>query len=181
MRKVKLYIAISVDGKIADENGGVDWLDQVPNPEESDYGYTDFTQSIDTTIMGNSTYQQVLSFPVPFPYADYENYVFTRNKNLNEDEHAKFISSDFEEFIGDLKKKKGKDIWLIGGAEIISLIHELSLIDEYLIFVMPVVLGNGISLFSGHPKKADLKLIEAKNYPSGVTLLHYRKVEITHG
>ncbi|MFY0600076.1 MAG: dihydrofolate reductase [Cyclobacteriaceae bacterium] len=175
MRKVKLYIAISLDGKIADENGNVDWLDKIPNPENESYEYHDLIESIDTTIMGNSTYQQVLSFPTPFPYAEMENYVLTKDTSLEKDEHVTYVSSNIKEKISDLKQKEGKDIWLIGGAEANTLIHNMGLIDEYMVFVMPIILGNGIPLFSKNHIKQDLKLINCKTYKSGVILLHYIK------
>ncbi|MEO9473887.1 MAG: dihydrofolate reductase family protein [Cyclobacteriaceae bacterium] len=175
MRKVKMYIAISLDGKIADANGGVGWLDEIPHTEGADYGYGDFINSIDTTIMGNSTYQQVLSFPVAFPYTEQENFVYTNNQELTKDEHVTFVSADFEQHIKSLKEKPGKDIWLIGGGQVNTLLHNLDLVDEYWIFVMPVILGDGIPLFADHPVKASLKLIGSKTYESGVTFLHYSK------
>lgn len=175
MKKVKLYIAISLDGKIADKNGSVDWLEKVPNPNQDDYGYNDFIKSIDTTIMGNSTYKQVLSFPGPFPYSDFKNYVLTRDKTLTSDEYATFITADMGQIIKELKKTEGKDIWVIGGGQVNTEIHDLGLIDEYMIFVMPIILGEGIPLFGGHPLMTNLSLIDTKQYASGVTLIHYSR------
>ncbi|MEP4531472.1 MAG: dihydrofolate reductase family protein [Cyclobacteriaceae bacterium] len=175
MRKVKMYIAISLDGKIADEAGGVGWLDEIPLPEGTDYGYGDFIKSIDTTIMGNSTYQQVLSFPVEFPYKEQENFVYTKNQELTNDENVTFVSSDFSQHIKSLKQQSGKDIWLIGGGQVNTLVHNLDLVDEYWIFVMPVILGAGIPLFADHPIKTSLQLIHSETYDSGVTFLHYSK------
>lgn len=175
MKKIKLYIAISLDGKIADANGSTDWLEQIPNPDQNDYGYFDLLNAVDVTLMGNSTYQQVRSFPIPFPYADKENYVFTRNGNLKKDEYATFVSANFKETLMDLKNKEGKDIWLIGGGEVNTLLQSMDLIDEYLVFVMPIILGEGTPLFAAHPKKSDLKLITSKTFESGAVLLHYTK------
>jgi dihydrofolate reductase len=80
MRSLKLYIAISLDNHIARSNGSVDWLESVPNPEQHDYGYQTFYDSIDTTLMGFNTYQEILNFGVYFPYPDKSNYVFSRRK-----------------------------------------------------------------------------------------------------
>ena len=60
-RKLILYIASSLNGKIADAEGRVDWLESMPNPDKLDYGYAEFYDSIDTTIQGNATYKQVMS------------------------------------------------------------------------------------------------------------------------
>lgn len=173
MKKIILYAAISLDGKIAKEDGDVGWLDDIPNPENLDYGYMDFYESIDTTLMGNKTYQQVLGFDVPFPYPGKENYVFTKNKNLKADENVKFISDDVIPFIRKLKEKEGKNIWLVGGAAINTFLLNKDLIDELMIFVMPIILGAGIPLFSGTPDFANLKLIESKSYKTGVVGLTY--------
>ena len=77
MRKIISYIAMSIDGKIAKANGDISWLEEIPNPNNDDYGYAEFYNSIDTTLMGRITYEQVIGFDVPFPYPDKTNYVFT--------------------------------------------------------------------------------------------------------
>lgn len=167
---------MSLDGKIADQNGSTDWLDQIPNPGENDYGYATLIESVDTTIMGNSTYQQIRSFPIPFPYSGLNNYVLTRNKSLENDEYVTFLSADFDKAIKALKHKKGKDIWLIGGSQINKMIHDYGMIDEYIIFVMPIILGSGISLFDANPDKATLRLTASKTYDSGVVELKYHSI-----
>jgi dihydrofolate reductase len=83
MRKIVLYIAASLDGKIARKDGDVKWLDEFSDPEQMDYGYNDFLNSIDTTLMGNNTYKQLLGFGIDFPYRGKTNYVFTRNARLS--------------------------------------------------------------------------------------------------
>ena len=105
MRKIILYVACSLDGKIADREGNVDWLDTIPNPDHSDYGYSDFIKSVDTTLMGNKTYQQVLGFDVPFPYKETKNYVITRDGTLTNDENVEYIHQNIADFISDLKNK----------------------------------------------------------------------------
>lgn len=110
MRKIKLYIAVSLDGKIAKPDGDVSWLDELPNPDHLDYGYADFLSSIDTTLMGNSTYRQLLGFGIDFPYRGKTNYVFTRNTALKEDENVKFISHEPISIVKEIKSGKGRDI-----------------------------------------------------------------------
>lgn len=114
MKKVILYIAMSLNGKIARKNGSVDWLESLPNPEKTDYGYNDFVKTIDTTIMGNSTYQQLMSWGIEFPYDGKKNYVFTKNTTLENTEYVDFVSENHIDFVCKLKQQEGNDIWLIG-------------------------------------------------------------------
>lgn len=174
MRKLISYIAISIDGKIADAEGGFAWLEELPNPDKTDYGYAEFMETIDTTIMGNTTYQQVLSLIKPFPYTDKKNYVLTRNHSLKDDEYASFISSNHAERIKELKEQDGKDIWLIGGGEANSLCLAAGLLDEMLLFIMPYAMGKGIPLFADLIHEQELKLINSKVYSSGVMELRYQ-------
>lgn len=174
MRKVILYTACSVDGKIADKNGGVEWLNEIPNPEKSDYGYADFFDSIDTTIMGNATYQQVLGFGVEFPYKNTENFVLSRDTSLTKDANVQFISENVVDFITEQKSKPGKNIWCIGGAAINGLFLGKNLLDEIQVFIMPVLLGEGIPLASQLSKQCNLELIKTISYESGVLGLSYK-------
>lgn len=79
MRKVKLYIACSLNGKIAAKDGSVNWLETIPNPDKTDYGYLEFQKTIDTTIQGYSTYKQIIDWGIDFPYKETKNFVFTRS------------------------------------------------------------------------------------------------------
>ncbi len=173
MRKIKLYIAISLDGKIAKPNGDVGWLDEVPNPDKTDYGYGEFIESIDTTLMGRKTFKQVEAFEGPFPYKGLKNYVFTEHPEKYASENVEFVSGDIVSFVSELKTEQGKDIWLIGGGQINALVLNHQLIDEMQIFVMPIVLGAGIPLFHSLAKETPLNLVETKSYSSGVVLLKY--------
>jgi len=176
MRKIILYIASSLDGKIADTEGSVDWLHQIPNPEKSDYGYADFIKSIDTTLMGNDTYKQVLGFDVEFPYKGLANYVITRDKSRTKDEHVQYISQNVVDFVKDLKEKPGKDIWCIGGGGLNSVLLENGLLDDILVFVMPVILGPGIPLADQISKNCKLELTNTTTYKSGVVELVYKVI-----
>jgi len=143
-----MYLAISIDGNIADKDGGVAWLDKVPNPDKSDYGYKDFFDSIDTTIMGNNTYRQVLSFGIENPYKGKTNYVVTRDKSLEDNQHVSYISENITDFVANLKEQDGFDIWCVGGAELNAMLLNNQLIDELIVFMMPVVLGDGVPMTS---------------------------------
>lgn len=169
MKKVMLYIAESLDGYIAGPNGELDWLPETPG---EDYGYHDFIKGIDTTLMGAKTYEFVLSVD-DFPYKDKRNVIFTRSKSLPKSEYVEFCDEDIVQFTQNLKMGEGKDIWLIGGGQIIAPLIEANMVDEYFIAVCPVILGRGIPLFKGIGHMQKLSLISAKNYASGLVMLHF--------
>jgi len=168
-----LYSAVSLNGKIARSDGNVDWLDSIPNPKESDYGYYTFYEGIDSTIMGFNTYQQVIDWGMEFPYKEKKNYVFTRKKGLEDTEFVEFISEDHIDFVRDFKEKEGKDIWLIGGGQLNTLFLNHGLLDEVQIHVMPIIIPDGIELFELTPIEKAMKLMQQKAYASGVLELKY--------
>lgn len=174
MKKIKLYIAVSLDGKIAGEEGDVSWPDKFSGNDNPDYGYNDFLDSVDTTLMGNKTYRQLLNWGIDFPYRNKLNYVFTRNMEPTEDENVKYISIDPVSFVKDLKSSAGDDIWLIGGGQINTLLLNAHLIDELIIFIIPEVLGKGIPLFANIPDETNLDMIKTKTYDNGVVEINYR-------
>ena len=174
MRKLKLYTASSIDGLIAREDGSVDWLDAVPNPNNLDYGYVDFYNSVDITLMGNKTYQQVMSFDFDFPYQSTTNYVFSRAPKIDT-AHVSFVTKDIPGFVKKLKKGKGKDIWLIGGGELNSLLLKNDLIDELILTIIPVILGSGIPLFSIGGKEQFFSLIKSRAFDNGIVQIRYVK------
>ena len=120
---------MSLNGKIADADGGVDWLETIPNPDKLDFGYAEFYKSIDTTIMGNNTYSQICSWGIDFPYPDKKNFVLTRKKMLKNTEYVDFISTNHISFIKELKAGKGADIWLIGGGQVNTMLLNEDLVD----------------------------------------------------
>ncbi len=166
-------MAISLDGKIAKSDGSVEWLESVPAPANDDYGYSAFYASIDTTIQGYSTYHQVINWDIDFPYADKKNYVVTRKQGLANTYYVEFISSNHIEFIKQLKAAEGKDIWLVGGGQLNAMLLEANLIDEIQLFVMPIILTDGIDMFARLPNDWPLVLKASKVYPNGVVELQY--------
>ena len=173
MRKIKSYIAISLNGKIAKSDGGVQWLESIPNPEKIDYGYSEFLKSIDTTIQGHKTYEQLLSWGIEFPYSEKDNYVLTRDPSLLDDQNVKFIKNNHLQFIRELKEKEGKGIWQIGGGQVNTLLLNENLLDELILFIMPIIIPGGIELFEFIPKEKILELKGVKKYPTGVVELKY--------
>lgn len=166
-RNIILYIATSLDGYIARENGDVDWLFT-----DQDYGYSEFIRTVDTVLMGMKTYEQVLTFE-EFPYKDKECFVFTSNPEANHDSNVTFINQDVQAFVERIKKGKGRDIWLVGGSQLIAEFVKLNLIDQYIISIHPVLLGNGIALFRSGFKQIDLVLKNAERFDSGLVQVSY--------
>lgn len=173
MKKIILYIAVSMDGFIAKKDGSVAWLD-IPDHDNNDYGYSSFYEGIDTTLMGNKTYEQVLGFGVDFPYPTKKNYVFSRSEHPDT-EYVSFVQGDILTFIEQLKQEKGKDIWLVGGGQLNSLFLKHHLIDEIIISVMPVVLGTGLTLFGDMEMEMSFDLKEVQSFKSGVVQMVYTK------
>ncbi|WP_162051566.1 dihydrofolate reductase family protein [Pontibacter pamirensis] len=168
MRKTVLYIAASLDGYIARPDGSTAWLhDEIYTIKGEDFGYSEFLQTIDTTLMGHSTYKVVLGFDMPFPYPDKANYVFSRSSGHTDTEHVKYISTDAAEYIQKLKQKPGKDIWLIGGGQLNTLLLNHNLIDEIILTYVPRVLGEGIPLFAPGAQETKLKVHSSKSYDNG--------------
>ncbi len=176
-RKVVLYIAISLDGFIADINGGIDWLGGQDNSYNGDYGYSNFIKNIDTVIMGMNTYKQIVKklSPDKWPYSDIKSYVFTSKKMINS-ENIIFVDQDIKSFILDLKNKKGLDIWINGGANIANQLIKNDMIDEYNLSIMPIILGQGIPLFNIVYKK--LKLDKYSEENGVLNIVYSRRVNI---
>jgi dihydrofolate reductase len=170
MRKTKVFIAMSLDGYIADKSGGLDWLKCVEVAGE-DYGYQAFIVDVDTLVMGRKTYEKIISFGIDFPYQDKKCYVISSAKN-EDSSFVDFISGDVIKLVSDLKQKSGKNIYVDGGQLICSLLAA-NLIDEMIISVIPVLLGNGIGLFEHLKNQIELELISSKSFESGLVQMHY--------
>ncbi len=173
MKKIKLYIAVSIDGYIAQSDGDLDWLMKYPVNTDTNYGYDDFFESIDTVIMGGRTYRDILNMDFAWPYKDKTTYIITRNPLISKGD-IYFVSENVIETVSALQNKKGKDIWLVGGGKMISLFLSHELIDEMIITTIPVILGNGIPLFPGISKDSEWETIASHKYENGVTQIHYK-------
>ncbi|MGD2156847.1 MAG: dihydrofolate reductase family protein [Anaerolineales bacterium] len=176
MSRVILYIAISLDGYIADVNGGVSWLDAFQHDVE-DYEYSAFYQHLGALIMGGNTYRQILGFG-EWPYPGVTTHVVT-SRELEDlpNTEIKSYRGDVVELVGRIKAGLTKDIWLVGGADLIRQFVTHNLIDEYIISIMPVLLGEGIPLLQGVDAPNQLELIDSKHYTSGVVQLRYKHPE----
>jgi len=173
-RKVILYIATSLDGYIAGPADNLDFL-SVVQKEGEDYGYHDFIKTVDTVIMGRKTYDWVMQQVTDFPHADKITFVITRTARATVGK-TRFYTEDLRALVKKLKTEAGQDIFVDGGAEIVQELLKAKLIDEFVISVIPVLLGDGIKLFQDGRPEQGLQLISSKQYESGLVQLHYKAI-----
>ncbi|GHU92102.1 dihydrofolate reductase [Bacteroidia bacterium] len=174
MKKLKLYITSSLDGFIAPPDGDMDWLINTPRPSTEDY--RNFFDSVDAVIMGGNTYREMCCMDILWPYKDKIVYVVTRHPIMMK-EGVNFITENAVETISQLKKENGKDIWLVGGAELISLLLDNDLIDEMIITTIPVTLEKGISLFPNKLNETNWALNENMTYNNNAVRKTYQFVQ----
>ena len=173
-RKVVLFISMSLDGYVATKDDDLSFLETV-QVEGEDYGYSAFTSTIDTYIIGRKTYDVVTKLlDGKFPQADqFQCYIITRQSIPNQD-NITFYNGDIETLISDLRSKPGKHIYCDGGPQIVKLLLDKVLIDELIISVVPVLLGDGKKLFESGIPYHQLKHIETKSYDSGLVQIKYQ-------
>ena len=175
MRKLSLFIATSLDGYIAKPNDDLSFLKLVEK-EGEDYGYAAFTSTIDTIIIGRKTYDYVVKEIGSSHYDNGERdvYVITRTERPD-DGKIKFYTGDLTELVHQLKSKNGKNIYCDGGAEIINELLKNDLIDEFIISVIPILLGGGTKLFKAGIPEQLLEFVTVKAFDTGLTQLHYKR------
>ena len=175
MRKISLFIAASLDGYIARPNDDLSFLKLVEK-EGEDYGYTEFTDTIDTLIIGRRTYDYVLKEIGPAHYDNGQRdvYVITRNERPQTG-RTTFYTGNLTDLVNRLKSENGRNIYCDGGAEVINELLQNDLVDEFIISVIPVLLGDGIRLFKDGRPEQTLEFISAKTFETGLTQLHYRR------
>ncbi len=172
-RQVILYIAISVDGYIAKPNDDLSFL-SIVEKENEDYGYADFVSTVDTLILGRKTYDWVMKKVGKFPYADKNAYIITRTVRPKIDRIV-FYTGDLSELVRNLKNENGKNIFCVGGAEIVNELLKNDLLDELIISVIPILAGNGTKLFKDGRPEQKLKLVNLKKFDTGLTKLHFKR------
>ena len=172
-RKLILYISMSLDGYIATKDNDLEFL-SIVQQEEEDYGYADFVESIDTVIIGRKTHEKVISMGYDYPHTDKDVYIITRFKR-DPIGNFKFYSGDLKNLVNQLKSNPGKNIYCDGGAEIANELIKNDLIDEYIISIIPILLGDGIKLFKNGRPEQKLELISVNKFKKGLTQLHYKR------
>ena len=168
-----VYIATSLDGFIATSDGSIDWLDEIPNPSHSDYGYAEFMKGIDAIVMGRNTFEKVLSF------GDwvYDKPVFILSNTLTElpqdiIDKATIVRVEINKLIEQLNFQGYKNLYIDGGQTIQCFLKE-DLIDEMIITVVPIILGDGFPLFGKLDKKLEFKHYKTEIYHQNIVKSHY--------
>lgn len=184
MRNVILSAAISFDGFIEGPNGEIDWI--IFGENEGSADLMDFVDEIDTVLYGRISYEMWGNPLITDESSEFEKsfngaiskmdrYVFSRTKT-EFDGSAQVISDNIAELVSDLKSRPGKNIWLYGGASLVTTFMNLDLVDEFWLGVMPVILGKGKALFTDVEQRHRLRLKESKTSPSGVVSVRYETV-----
>ncbi len=176
MMNIIVYIATSIDGYIADKNGQLDWLTNIENPTESDFGFFEFMENIDAIVMGRVTFETVLSFGIDWPY---EKPVYVLSHTLSElphdlPENVKLLAGTAKEIIHRLEADGYHNIYLDGGSTVQEFFAQ-NLVDELIITRAPIILGEGKSLFKTLPQSIHFKHIKTHVYIDSLVKTHYRK------
>lgn len=167
-RKVRYSVAASLDGFIATEDGGYDWI-----PEDDSIDFESYLSKLDTLLMGRGTWE-VMQNPESAPLIEmFDVFVVSTTFQNGEDSRMTVIASDVEEAVRSMKASPGKDIWLFGGGVLFRGLLEAGLVDRVEVAVLPVLLGQGIPLLPGLNGIASLSLHSTETFDSGITLMKY--------
>jgi dihydrofolate reductase len=190
MRKIIVSVNVTLDGYMAGENGELDWHFPLWNEEMSEYAYEQLCMA-DTVLLGRQTYEAMAAY---YPYLekslvairsdiafarhmnDYQKIIFSRTLKTVEWKNARLAQKSLAEEIRQLKSQPGLDIIIYGSASIVAKLIQLDLIDEYVLWVHPVLLGNGKSLFKNINQQHSLNLLHTRVFDSGVIILYYQSI-----
>lgn len=169
-----VYIAMSLDGYIADSNESITWLDRFNEQLANSTGYfskryAEYYQDVEHVVMGYQTYETIKGFDIEWPYAGKENTVITTKQGVKDDNITQFI--DLDTFLNQNHSEK---VWIVGGGSIISQMLTQNSVDELIITIMPVMLGNGVPLF--HKALNDTMHCTASVVEDGIVELTYTKI-----
>jgi dihydrofolate reductase len=170
-RKLVLYIAMSLDGYIAKPNDDLGFL-SIVEQEGQDYGYQEFIDTVDTVIMGRKTLDHLIAMGYSYPHTDKIVYIISRTERPDAGT-LRYYSGNLKDLVLKLKGEPGKNIFCDGGAEIVNALLKENLIDEFIISVIPVILGDGVRLFKGGRPELSLRLIRCQYFDKGLVQLHY--------
>ncbi|HVZ64036.1 MAG TPA: dihydrofolate reductase family protein [Lacunisphaera sp.] len=170
MRKLVYYIAASLDGYIARPDGSIDWL-PVPTKKQ-DYGTAKFFDRVDELIIGRKTYEHALTLG-PWPFGERSCHVLSRKWAGHRDVHAAFTDAGVATLVRRLRKRPGRDIWLVGGGECAQSCFAAGVVDEIILTLVPRLLGEGRPLFLPNATEATLRLRDSRVFPDGLVQLHY--------
>jgi dihydrofolate reductase len=171
-RRIIVYAGTSADGFIARPDGDIDWLTSRPKPEDF-YDIGKFTESIDTKILGRKTYEKSLALGAKFGGKTKTYVCSAQTAPAAHPAGVKFVSEPIESFARRLRAADGKDIWMMGGGGIIASFLDAGAIDQFIINVVPVLIGDGLPLIAARHRHVPLKLLSTRQFTDGVVQLHY--------
>jgi dihydrofolate reductase len=172
-RNVIVHIATSADGYVARPDGDLEWLTSRPAPEGF-YGMNAFVKTIDTKLLGRKTYEESLRLGAKFD-SNTRYIVFSRHEPpADAPSGVEFMNGAIGPFVSRLREQPGKDIWLMGGGELIASFLDEHAIDEFVISVAPVFIGDGIPLIARRHRQVPLELHSIERFEDGLVQLHYR-------
>jgi len=168
MREIILYIAQSMDGYIARENGSVKWLDDY---HDTELDFAGFFDSIDVCVMGRRTYEQVVNelSPNVWPYEGKEVIVLSSHKIMDEN----IVSVNVDELLETISDIEGK-VWIVGGSLLLRFFLENNLVDKMIITTIPMLLGKGVSLFTQLDNEQKYTVTSVENF-SGLIEVTYQR------
>jgi dihydrofolate reductase len=174
IKKNCAFIATSLDGYIADKNGEIGWLNTIPNPDQLDMGYNEFSSGIDAILMGRNTFDTVCGFEMAWPYV---KPVFVLSNSLTEipekaGPQVSIVKGALPGILEEINRKGFHKLYIDGGIVIQNFLKE-DLLDEITISVLPVILGGGCPLFSYLPKMLEFQLLNSKTYLNSIVQNHY--------
>jgi dihydrofolate reductase len=171
-RKIIVNIATSADGYVARPDGGLDWLTERPAPKGF-YGLPEFERSTDAKILGRKTFDRSLELGARFG-AGKAHYVFSRNPPpASVPPGVQFVTEPIRAFAERLRAQDGKNAWMMGGGGIIGAFLDEGAIDEVIITMVPIFIGEGIPLVAPRHREVPLRLLGVQEFPDGVVQLHY--------
>ena len=171
-RKIIVHIATSADGYIARPDGDIEWLTNRPAPKGF-YGMPAFERSIDTKLLGRKTFDLSLKMGARFG-GKTRHFVFSRQPPpASVPPGVEFVTESVASFAKRLRQARGKHIWMMGGGEIIASFLDVGAIDELVISIVPVFIGDGIPLIARRHRRVPLSLRSVKPFPDGVVQVHY--------
>lgn len=175
--KNKVFIATSIDGFIADENGGIDWLTSLPNPDQNDMGYSNFMNHIDALVMGRKTFETVMGFEIEWPYSKPVFVLSNSLKKIPEPYVTKAfpVNGNLKQVLDHIHNLGYFNLYIDGGKVIQSFLNQ-DLIDEMTITTIPVILGKGIPLFSNITKPLQFKCLDTKIYLKNIVQSHFVRI-----
>ena len=171
-----VYIATSLDGYIADKNGGLDWLHSVPNPDNLDLGWADFMAQVDALVMGRNTFETVCGFDVDWPYP---MPVFVLSNSITSvpkayRDKAEVVSGPLPEVVESINAKGFNTLYIDGGKTIQGFLQD-DLIDEMIITQIPILLGGGAPLFGELPAPLTFEHVSTQVHLDAMVQTHYRR------